>query len=74
MPLKPFQNKKFFRMTKLKKFAADKSISCKMMIPLFDRVENTTGKEENAGYQHFLFFSVFSKAIFIRVVESWVLW
>ena len=27
-----------------------------MMISLFDRVENTVGKEENAGYQHFLLF------------------
>ena len=27
-----------------------------MMISLLDRVENTVGKGENAGYQHFLFF------------------
>ena len=26
------------------------------MIPHFDRVENTVGKGENAGYQHFLLF------------------
>ena len=26
------------------------------MISVFDRVENTVGKGENAGYQHFLFF------------------
>ena len=26
------------------------------MISLFDRVENTLGKGENAGYQHFLVF------------------
>ena len=27
------------------------------MISLFDRVENTVEKRENAGYQHFLLFS-----------------
>ena len=27
-----------------------------MMISLFDRVENTVGKGENAAFQHFLLF------------------
>ena len=27
-----------------------------LMISLLDRVENSVGKEENAGYQHFLLF------------------
>ena len=27
-----------------------------MMVFVFDRVENTVGKGENAGYQHFLLF------------------
>ena len=27
-----------------------------MTISLYDRVENTVGKGENAGYQHFLLF------------------
>ena len=41
------------------------------MISLFDRVENTVGKGENAGYQHFLLFpQVFSKAFFFRVIKS----
>ena len=41
------------------------------VITLLDRVENTVGKGENAGYQHFLLFStVFSKASFLRVVNS----
>ena len=26
------------------------------MISVYDRVENTVGKRENAGYQHFLLF------------------
>ena len=40
-------------MTKLKAFADDKLNVTKMTISLFERVENTVGKEENAGYQHF---------------------
>ena len=48
------------------------------MISLYDRVENTVGKGENAGYQHFLLFlpafspfpTVVYKAFFFRVVKS----
>ena len=43
-------------MTKLKAFADDKLNVAKMTISLFDRVENTVGKGENAGYRHFLLF------------------
>ena len=56
-------------MTKLKAFADDKLLVSvdknsvddklsvdKMTISFFDRVENTGGKRENAGYQHFLLF------------------
>ena len=32
-----------------------------MMICVFNWVENIVGKEENAGYQHFLSFPMFSK-------------
>ena len=48
--------KKFLDMTKLKAFADDKLNVAKIKICLCDRVENTVGKEENAGYQHFLLF------------------
>ena len=43
-------------MTKFKAFANDNFNIAKMMISLYDRVENTEGKGENAGYQHFLLF------------------
>ena len=43
-------------MTKLKAFADDKLNVDEMTISLRDRVESTVGKEENAGYQHFLLF------------------
>ena len=41
-----------------------------MMISLLDKVENTLGKGEIAGYQHFLLFLVFSKAFFSRIIKS----
>ena len=41
---------------KLKAFADDKLKAAKMIIFVFDRVENIMGKEENPGYQHFLLF------------------
>ena len=54
-------NDKILDVTKLKAFAEDKLNVARMMISLLDRVENTVGKRENAGYQHFhLFLQVFS--------------
>ena len=41
---------------KLKALADDKIDVTEMMMSLSDRVENIVGKEENAGYQHFLLF------------------
>ena len=43
-------------MTKLKAFADDNLNIAKMTISLFDWVENTVGKGENAGYKNFLLF------------------
>ena len=41
---------------KLKAFADNKLSLARMMISLIYRVESTVGKEENAGYQHFILF------------------
>ena len=49
-------NDKFSDMAKLKVFADIKLNIAKMKIYLYDRVENTVGKGENAVYQHFLLF------------------
>ena len=49
-------NDKILALTKLKTFADDKFSIAKMMIPLFDQVENIVEKGENAGHQHFLLF------------------
>ena len=51
-----FYNNKIFDMTKFKTFVGDKLNIAKMIISLFDRVENTVGTGENAGYKHLLLF------------------
>ena len=52
----PLPNDKILNVTKLKAFAEDKLIIVKMMISLYNRVENTGGKGENAGHQHFFLY------------------
>ena len=49
-------NDKFSDRFKLKAFADNKSNIVRMIISSIDRVENTVGKGENAGYQYFLLF------------------
>ena len=66
---------KFFDETKLKGFADDKINVTQMMISVFDRVENFVGKEENAGYQHFLLFlQCFQKASFLGSLRVGIVW
>ena len=48
---------KILAWSKLKAFAVDKFTVAKMMISVFDRIENVVGKGENASYQHFLLFT-----------------
>ena len=68
--LNPLPNDRILDLTKLKAFADDKFIGAEMMISLFDRVENTVGKGENAGYQHFLLFpQCFPNASSIRSLK-----
>ena len=57
----PLPNDKFLDVTKLKAFAGDKLNVAKMAIFLIDRAENTVGKGENAGYQHYLLPQCFLK-------------
>ena len=47
---------KILDVMKFKAFADDKIDVAEMMTSIFDSVENTVGKGENAGYQHFLLF------------------
>ena len=62
--------------TKSKKFADDKLNVAKMMISLFDRMENTVGKGENAGYwlpafSPFFPHPLFSKGFLFKFIKSW---
>ena len=62
-------------MAKLKAFAVDKINVALMMISVFDRIENIVGKEENAGYQHFLLSAqCFEKASFLGSLEVGIVW
>ena len=46
-----------------------------MTISLFDRIENTVGKGENAGYQHFLLFpQCFLKPYSLGSSKAWIVW
>ena len=75
LSLNSLPNDKILAWSKLKAFAEDKlDVVNKMMISLLNWLENTVGKGENAGYQHFLIFPVFSEAFFLRVVKSWIVW
>ena len=47
---------KFLDWTKLKALSDDKFYRAKIMISVYDRVENNVKNGENAGYQHFLLF------------------
>ena len=49
-------NNNFLDWTIFKAFADDKLNVAKIMMYVFERVENIVGKGENAGYQHFLLF------------------
>ena len=56
---------KILDVTKLKAFADDKLNIAKMTISLLDRIENTVGKGENAGCQHFLLFPTVFSIVFL---------
>ena len=54
------------------KYADDKIIVTQKLKFVLGRVENIVEKEDNAGYEHFIFFfTMFSKAFFSRGVKSW---
>ena len=58
----------------LKVFADGKVNVAKMMIAVFDRVENTVGKRGFAGYQHFLFPQCFPKAFLLGSLKVGIVW
>ena len=71
----PLPDGKILDVTKLKAFADDKINVAQMMVSVFDRIENTVGKGENAGYQHFPLFPLsFQKASFLGSLKVRVVW
>ena len=54
--LNSLANDKILHWSRLKAFADDKLKVAKIMISVFDNVENIVWKGQNAGYQHFLLF------------------
>ena len=68
-------NDKIMDVTKFKAFVDDKLKTAKMKIFLFDKIENTMGKGENAGYQHFLLFSqCFPNPSSLRSIKVRIVW
>ena len=57
-------------MTKFKACADDKLNAAQMMIFVFDVVENTVGKGENADYQHFLLYPQYFQKAFSQFNKS----
>ena len=65
--LNPFPHDKILDQTKLKAFADDKLNGAKMIISVFDRVENIVGKGEIACTSNFSFsHNVFKRLLFQR--------
>ena len=59
----PLPDDKVLGLSKLKAFADDKLNITQNIKVVFHRIKNIVGKEENAGYQHFLLFpQCFQKA------------
>ena len=65
--LNSLPNDKILTLTKLEAFAEDKFSEAKIVTPAFEYIENIVGKEENAGYQHFLLFpQCFQNVLYTR--------
>ena len=73
--LNSLPNDKIFNVSKLKGFADNKINVAQMLISMFNKIENIVGKEENAGYQHFLLFpQCFQKDSFSGLLKVGIAW
>ena len=71
----PLPNDKILGFPKLKAFSDDKSNVIQIVKVVFHRTENIVGKEENAGYQHFLLFpQYFLKAFSSSASKVVIVW
>ena len=64
-------NDKFLDLSELKAFTDEETNVREKLKYLLGSMENIVGKEENAGYQHFLLLPQFSKGLFLNAVKSW---
>ena len=70
-----YQTTKILGLPKLKAFADDKSNVTQNIRIVFHGIEDTVGKEENAGYQHFLLFpQCFQKAVTPIASKGVIVW
>ena len=75
LTLNPLPDDKFLGLPKLKAFADDKLNVTQNVKVVFHRIENVVGKEENAGYQHFLLFpQCFQKAFSSYASKVAIVW
>ena len=65
--INPLSDDKILGLSKVKAFADDKRNVSQNIKAVFHRIENIVGKEENAGYQHFL---IFPHNVFIKAFSS----
>ena len=62
MVFNPLPNDKILDLSKLRAFADEKLKVIQVAKLVLGKTENIVGKEENAGYRHFLFSQCFEKA------------
>ena len=73
--LNSLPNNNILDLTKLKAFAGNELNMSKLAISFFDKVENTVGKGENAGHQHFLLFPQwFLEALSLGSLKVGIVW
>ena len=71
----PLPDKKFLGLPKLKAFVDDKLNVTQNIKVVFHRIDNIVGKEENAGYRHFLLFpQCFHEAFSSSPSEVVIVW
>ena len=71
----PLADDEILGLPKLKAYADDKLNVTQVMKVVFHRIANIVGKEENAGYQHFLLFpQCFQKALSSSASKVVIMW
>ena len=71
----PLSDDNILTLSKLKAFADDKVNVAQNIEVVFHRIENIVGKEEKAGYQHFLLFpQCFQKAFSSGASKIVIVW